>query len=378
MIAVALVVLATACGHPRPAPSPSPTDAPDRRPELLDVSFVDTMHGLSLWHVCPTSCSLRTARSDDGGATWSWTGTVTSGAYLPGTVRLATASDGYVIARTEKGAAGTLFATHDGGKTWQRNGLSRSVQLILTSADEDEAISGPTCRDGELCSYSFATSIDHGRTWHQRGAMPKGPRQIIATRTGESITVYAYDGAMNVARLLATTNDGVQWSNTQAGCVSWSAGFSADPSGELWLICGSQPGAGQQLKSVYRSGGSASVDVPAIVRSWRRVAGGDFNQKQVGVITEGGYVSTMTAMSSTTAFLATDRGTLLETTDGGVTWKQDPGWKSGEDFFHGLTFVDPSHGWVAAKTPFPADYADKIYRTTDGGKTWRFATAPKL
>jgi photosystem II stability/assembly factor-like uncharacterized protein len=244
------------------------------------------------------------------------------------------------------------------------------VQQILTGVDEDDAISGATCAVGKTCSYSFQTSIDHGRTWHNRGPMPSAHGQIIATRAGESITAYAYGDETGGDRILQTTTDGTQWSNEASPCSSSTAGFSADADGGVWLVCGSQPGAGNQGKEVYRSADGSG--------GWRLVARTEIDgSKRVGSIQTYSYVNALLATSPTTAFLATDRGTLLETIDGGVTWKQDPGWDSGEDFFYDLTFIDADHGWVAARTPIPGDYADRIYYTTDAGKTWRISPVPK-
>jgi photosystem II stability/assembly factor-like uncharacterized protein len=71
------------------------------------------------------------------------------------------------------------------------------------------------------------------------------------------------------------------------------------------------------------------------------------------------------------------RGTLLETNDGGRTWKV----VSRTAFSGALHFVDPNVGWAVSD---PSDFIGEqpstpggtLYRTADGGRTWALVAAP--
>ena len=62
-----------------------------------------------------------------------------------------------------------------------------------------------------------------------------------------------------------------------------------------------------------------------------------------------------------------DAGTVLSTTEGGVTWGRRVGSTTGE--VNGLYFVDENHGWAAvgwSMSGFPGE----LLHTSDGGATW--------
>lgn len=71
-----------------------------------------------------------------------------------------------------------------------------------------------------------------------------------------------------------------------------------------------------------------------------------------------------------------DRGTILHTADGGVTWTPQP--VDTDENFRAVTFIDAVTGWVTATTPSQVDdflgdtidWQAAIYHTTDGGTTW--------
>jgi photosystem II stability/assembly factor-like uncharacterized protein len=110
---------------------------------------------------------------------------------------------------------------------------------------------------------------------------------------------------------------------------------------ELWLVCGSEPGAGEQIKVAYRSRD-----------------GGLHWATMKGKLPIGGYVVSLTA-TSTALWLGLTRERPQESTDDGVTWNPvaiDPP----DDFagFGKLHFIRDRIGWVT-------NYGT-IYRTVDG------------
>jgi len=77
-----------------------------------------------------------------------------------------------------------------------------------------------------------------------------------------------------------------------------------------------------------------------------------------------------------------DNGTILRTTDGGAHWTQQP--VASADSFASVSFTDALNGWAASYTPIKywdaiGDYMDwdaAIWHSTDGGQSWARQTIP--
>jgi uncharacterized protein (TIGR03437 family) len=77
-----------------------------------------------------------------------------------------------------------------------------------------------------------------------------------------------------------------------------------------------------------------------------------------------------------------DNGTIVRTTDGGAHWTQEP--VDTGDSFVSVFFTDAQNGWAASYTPiqywdFLGDFVDwqaSIWHSTDGGQTWSHQTVP--
>ena len=104
---------------------------------------------------------------------------------------------------------------------------------------------------------------------------------------------------------------------------SWSERLAAASPGSLWLLCGTEPGVGEQPKLVERSFDAG--------RTWKIVAAGLPDQHVpsddiplLGSIPEAGATGTFVAVSSKQAWLVIDGDgagpVLLRTTDGGRSW----------------------------------------------------------
>ena len=85
----------------------------------------------------------------------------------------------------------------------------------------------------------------------------------------------------------------------------------------------------------------------------------------------------------TVGWIVGDWGTLLKTTDGGQTFVKVDENAFGDQSLKGIYFVDETHGWIVTyntPTSTTEKNAGYIYQTTDGGVTWKeqFATETAL
>lgn len=88
--------------------------------------------------------------------------------------------------------------------------------------------------------------------------------------------------------------------------------MAAAPGGVLAVVCASQPGTGDQLKS---SAVSTNGGLTWVVHTGCLLRAGCQDQLYAG------YLGQIAAVSARTLYLAGDRTSLLATTDGGERWR---------------------------------------------------------
>lgn len=167
--------------------------------------------------------------------------------------------------------------------------------------------------------------------------------------------------------VLARTEDGgASWQalSLPQGCSAFGADLVALSTDDLWLVEFGQPATDMTSKWVYRSydGGT----------HWTLMASESLGHPDQGSghIFPTGDFGPLNVLGSepNRAWLAEDRGGLLVTADGGVTWQfaySDPNAGAfGPPF---VSFLDAAHGWAAT--------GDGLWRTTDG-ETWKEIAQP--
>jgi len=145
-----------------------------------------------------------------------------------------------------------------------------------------------------------------------------------------------------------------RWRRLPEPCPGgWSAALAAAPGGVLFIGCGSEPGAGNQLKTAYvsRNGG----------RTWHRVASPP----------EGGYLGGATMRPGGTIFLFGERMDIYISRDLGRSWHESPSLKNAAGladagFFLVSTAVTGKVGVAFEK----GVTARQVWLTGDGGRRW--------
>lgn len=265
-----------------------------------------------------------------------------------------------------------LYATHDGGRTWRRmplHGSQTMVDLSGTSVWRLDSACGTAINH---CHFTLLRSVAGSEHWHLASRPPVAPRIGSSITRANAKVAWITGGAsptMNSQRLalVATTDGGTNWQRLPMPCNRTGFGalygsLVAYTAVDLWLFCASEPSAGSQAKSVFRSfdGG----------HSWRLIARSPVfgnSSAAVGSFSGSGYLNDVAVTSPNDAWVALGRGTLIHSGDGGRTWHQaipiqraDPGGGG----VGPIQFVDPRHGWLLS---FPS----LLFRTIDGGQQWQ-------
>jgi len=266
--------------------------------------------------------------------------------------------------------------TRDGGTTWTAPPSGpASVGLppllaLSASSDSAWAVSAVqqciTLKGVGSCPPQLLVSSDGGRGWTTPTQQP-----VIAGTQAQIVRVSHDIGWIlswrqfqsGTSSSLAVTHDGgATWQTLTTPCASATSfddRMAAIDDMTIWVVCGSQPGAGEQEKQLI-----ASTD-----------GGRHWNYPPNPPL--GGYVGNLALSASTNGvigWLAMVRGPLYMTKDGGRTWT--PADLRGAEVGPAgsgvieVVFTDPRHGWAATST--------EIFRTSDGGLHWTGVPAEAL
>jgi photosystem II stability/assembly factor-like uncharacterized protein len=159
-----------------------------------------------------------------------------------------------------------------------------------------------------------------------------------------------------------STTFGDAWVSRHVPCRAlFGTEAALAPSGAVWSVCPSEPGAGQQGKEV-----AVSYDRGA---TWRQTGGCPGSGRHDDDELCAGYAQDVVALSGNEALLANDRGGLLVTHDGGWRWSGVGNFNSGAGYLCEVQFLSSADG-VAVTTP-DLD----IWHTNNGGRSWHEVVA---
>ena len=358
-----------ACGQP---------GSDERAPFAQSVSFIDGRNAFLLGRQGNRAgvfeCAYL-AQTTDGGQTW--TKLPDTGLMLPrgeSAVQDSGTVSGIEFATPQRGwlYGPGLWATHNGGLTWQLESRASAVNSVVLSGDDGWAFESVPCGSGRCAEISVASEANAWQ-WKPLSAQPPAipglePVKLLRPTSRHALISFVDSrGAFGNGALVATEDGGVTWAVTGAlprgrlGLTDVAAFGEHD----IWLTYGGGPATIMQAKEIFHSddGGGA----------WQLIADAGIagNGGQLNNLPVSGYIPRITISSPTALFLSLGRSTLHASFDGGRTWApviDDEGARGGADSVQVLGFGDALHGFATSSSA--------RWVTADGGHTWLRVTLP--
>jgi photosystem II stability/assembly factor-like uncharacterized protein len=179
------------------------------RPEMVDLHFLDDQHGWLLDKGHEGKIFL--ARTDDGGASWSWVptnidGNMTIGfEVVMGGVFFTDEQNGWAV-----GGLGEVVHTGDGGATWQRQQLGCGFEVCYENL-QDVVFRSPDVGFIAAESGPYRT-IDGGDTWIQQELDMSGMVNGLDLADGRNMWLIGWYG-----QLLRSQDGGATWVPIETG-----------------------------------------------------------------------------------------------------------------------------------------------------------------
>jgi photosystem II stability/assembly factor-like uncharacterized protein len=322
---------------------------------------------------------------------------------------MADAHDGWVAGASRggcqedsAGCTGLIFHTADGGNTWEQQ-YSGEVQVtaIASNGEQFAMAIGPTgvCTTGN-CPSAVLRTTDGGSHWDQVMATPLKLSQVAVSGGDAWVLAQGCTQQSQAGcswQILDSGDGGDTWTThptpvagffadlsrpTASDVVTHDAGQSWQElptpengagyerrifflsATEGWLVVAGQPGAGSQYKEVFSTTDGG--------QSWTHLTGSLAPLGSNLPNTPGhgipiiGYLGQLLFTSDTEGWMASPRGGILHTSDGGTNWSVSLVDEEGN--LSAVHFTDAQHGYVLSQIAF---------RTTDdGGVTWHAIAPP--
>lgn len=246
-------------------------------------------------------------------------------------------------------AAGqSILTTADGGQHWTR---LADVNSLVNDLDFVSIDSGWAATEEGLL-----TTTDGGLTW-QRVPITE---DAMVSRLDFIDSRHGWVATGN--RLLRTIDGGATWTTTaNLGLPSIGLGaFSFTDPDSGWMLCGGMPGAGEQVKQLYKTENGGD--------NWRLIAGsarGAAANHVPNSLPTIGYVSDLYFLDDSRGWLTSTHGGLYCTGDGGLSWTRVAIAPNAEEFLAYPRFVSPEQGYIVS-----TQGRSTLLGTKDAGATW--------
>jgi photosystem II stability/assembly factor-like uncharacterized protein len=275
--------------------------------------------------------------SSDNGTTWKRQDWLTVRNLFE--VQFKDENDGIIV-----GGNGDIFKTSNGGENWVRKVPAENIKLkdveyfngnVIVAVGEGDYI----CR-----------STDGGETWGAiKSAGKPGLWGLCYDRQTKTGLACGFGGSGGV--ILRTTDEGQNW-RTVSGSEDTIAFYDINYISSDTAIAVGGSGEYQVIKKTTDGG-----------LTWRKI---DISPIYLGYYS---YFESVKFADSKNGVIAGHSGTILNTTDGGETWKLYSGF--GEYEFEDVEFSDSKTGYITGS-------CGVILKTTDAGITWKKITQRNL
>ncbi len=320
---------------------------------------------------CPAGSCVAVARTTDGGSSWvalptppagyvNRYGSTSGSTPAVSEVRFADKLDGWIYGPS-------LFATHDGGATWQQVSLGGSVVSLETSGGYVDALVSPcTASQGQECTGPLLL-YQAQATGGGFSSVLTGPSVSSTGGVHLYLSLHAPVGFVNMNGVGEPNQAVVYATSNLANPSGWKAfpdpcarltnygfdAFVAPDSTSLYTLCSGQGAAGSVIKAVVKTVSGASV--------------------VTGTPPAGGDPEALAATSAGTLVVSAASGAswLYRSTDGGATWTTADTFNDGGIGFNDLGFTTSTQAVVIHGVPGPpSNVVSQLLMTTDGGASW--------
>lgn len=367
-----LLIAAAACGGATPGVAQDTARGPVAPAggalTVLSASFVSASAGWLLATPCAdqvqTCRTIVMRKTVDGGRTWSAVrapGAPPADMFQGSPPTNAVGTILFTSTRAGWAFGPALWQTQDGGLTWQKmRGPGGPVLDLGMAGDRVFAVTGRCGVDYPACSFRVYSAAAGSDDWRAiPGAVGTGASSVRLVVSGGVGYVFAMTADLRKPQLIAGPVSGaVRWRSLPNPCrFAGSGALAASPGGWLFLGCGGEPGAGNQLKTAWLSGDGG--------RTWLQVASPPF----------GGYLCDASMSPGGTIFLSGERMDVYISWDRGRSWHESPSLETaaglaGAGFpLVGLTVTD-TMGIAFQEGTYP----HQVWLSRDGGHHWTSVT----
>ena len=274
------------------------------------------------------------------------------------------AGGAYGTPECESGCRGWIETTSDGGKTWTRvkETEGRFVSVTVSGSNDAWAV------ENEACAYicpALWRSTDGGRSWTNLGQVNVINPTFVSPNVGFAI---GYQRFETNAPLLATSNGGRTWHQVSRPCgkntyPEWGEYPAFVSSTHGWILCNGQPSAGSQSRTLLETTDGGST--------WRPIVGTIGSRSHVGGLGTSGYPEVLFFRPDGTAWIGLGHATIsvMRSRDGGRQWDSGTTIDANGGEVRSMWFLDDAVGYAVISVA--GSPADRLIATTDGGLHWR-------
>ncbi|MGI8556551.1 MAG: WD40/YVTN/BNR-like repeat-containing protein [Pyrinomonadaceae bacterium] len=244
---------------------------------------------------------------------------------------------------------GNIWKTIDGGKNW--NQVSSFANLIKENKFlEAEDIKFTSAKNGWLReALNFYQTTDGGQNWRVVSQLLVPPQASFFLGKNGWMT-FGDEYGVNPLQIFSTTDNGENWTKNKIAAPVLTEAIFFINAKNGWLAT-----SGDELYATDDAG-----------VSWTKVNLSEKNFRTKSIFRldaqNGWLAGAIGNPDKPVADSSASVPVLLNTTDGGRTWKKFE-LKNGERFFNQVYFADSKNGWIVSR--------DRIYKTSDGGQNWQ-------